>query len=260
MSHNLEKKKILLAPSSASLSNFESAETKCKERLRSSETMRLGTLLWSTLRQYGDHSENGYETIAPRGTGAADINPLTSLHRRGLIGVSITSLLSGIATAVSLVFITYRLIFWQKYFKSYIGYNQFIILIYNLLIADTLQAAGFLISFHWLRINALKSEPTICYVQGWLLQIADPSSGLFVLAIAVHTFVTVLLGRKVSYRVFVSCVIGLWMFCLLLGILPSALYGQHAFAVSGPWVSFPRPHDLLSSTNHRHPTLIVLDR
>jgi hypothetical protein len=153
-----------------------------------------------------------------------------------MVAITATSLLSAIATASSVAFVTWRLIFWRRYFTTYIGYNQYIILIYNLLIADLLQAAGFLISFHWIRTNSINDNKNLCFTQGLILQMADPSSGLFVLAIAVHTFVNVFLGHKLRYRVFVACVIGLWMFCLSLAIIPPAIYGLKAYDPSGPWV------------------------
>ena len=64
-----------------------------------------------------------------------DIDPLPTAQQRGLIAVAVMALLSFIATGTLLAFITYRLIFWKSSYSRYIGYNQYIILIYTLRIA-----------------------------------------------------------------------------------------------------------------------------
>ena len=60
----------------------------------------------------------------------------------------------------------------------------------------------------------------------------DPGSGLFVLSIALHTGAVVLRGRQLPFNMFVYCVIGLWMFILVLGFIPVGLCGSKAFVIS----------------------------
>jgi hypothetical protein len=197
----------------------------------------MGNSLLSMLAR-GIHDEEGPVAHSRRAypITTSIIQPLPAAHRRGLIGVGIVSLISTLATAVLFFIITYRLIFWRRHSGTYLGYNQYIVLIYNLLIADLQEAVGFLLSLHWVHKDKLYYDTPICFTQGWLLQIGDPASGLFVLAIAVHTFFTVVIGRKISHRTFVAWVIGLWAFCLALPIIPTALYGRETFAPTGPWV------------------------
>src|SRR6266487_4486679 len=78
------------------------------------------------------------------------INPLSQEHRRGLVAISAVALCSFLATGTVIAFTTYRLIFWRRYYKTYIGHNQYVILIYNLLLADIQQALAFLLSLQWL--------------------------------------------------------------------------------------------------------------
>ncbi|KAK2782526.1 hypothetical protein FQN52_000855 [Onygenales sp. PD_12] len=165
--------------------------------------MKLASLIWSA---FGPSSTNSLNerALSPRNT-PSHISPLPPDHRRGLIAVGVTSLISTLATAGLFAFITYRLVHWRKYYSTYIGYNQYVILIYNLLLADLQQAVGFLLALYWVDKDMLTSNSPACFVQGWLLQVGDPSSGLFVLAIAVHTFATVLMGRKLAHRSFVGC-------------------------------------------------------
>ncbi|KAJ5449973.1 uncharacterized protein N7458_006422 [Penicillium daleae] len=164
-----------------------------------------------------------------------DIDPLPFVQRRGLIAVSVMAFLSFIATLTLLGFITYRLIFWRKNYQRYIGYNQYIILIYNLILADFQQALAFLICVKWIATDKIKSGTAACFLQGLWLQIGDPGSGLFVLAIAFHTFLLVVWGRKMSHKVFISFVVGVWGFIAIIVIIPLAMYGADVFVPSGAW-------------------------
>ncbi|CAL5868378.1 uncharacterized protein PFLUO_LOCUS2603 [Penicillium psychrofluorescens] len=176
-------------------------------------------------------------TLVPRLTGEVelDIDPLPLAQRQGLIAVSVMAFLSLIATATLLVFITYRLIFWRRKYTRYIGYNQYIILIYNLVLADFQQALGFLLCLRWILTDKIKSGTAACFLQGLWLQIGDPGSGAFVLAIAFHTFLLVVLGKKMSYKVFVCFVIGVWVFVAIIVTIPLAIYGVDVFVPSGAW-------------------------
>ncbi|CAG8068452.1 unnamed protein product [Penicillium olsonii] len=164
-----------------------------------------------------------------------DIDPLPENHRRGLIAISVMALLSLLATATLLGFITYRLVFWRGSYTRYIGYNQYIILIYNLVLADFQQSLAFIICLRWIFTDKIKSGTPGCFLQGLWLQIGDPGSGLFVLAIAFHTFLLVVWGRKMSYRFFIGFVVGVWAFVALMVIIPLAMYGGDVFVPSGAW-------------------------
>ncbi|KAL4754263.1 hypothetical protein BDW72DRAFT_149614 [Aspergillus terricola var. indicus] len=164
-----------------------------------------------------------------------DIDPLPEEHRRGLVAVFVMAILSTVATFMLISFITYRLIFWRGSYQRYIGYNQYVVLIYNLVIADIQQSLAFLICAKWYADNKISANTAACFLQGFWLQVGDPASGIFVLAIAFHTFYLVALGKKLSYRVFVSIVVGLWVFVAVLVIIPLAAHGRHVFTPSGAW-------------------------
>ncbi|KAI2702134.1 hypothetical protein DTO012A7_915 [Penicillium roqueforti] len=176
-------------------------------------------------------------SLAARLTTSAQltIDPLSESHREGLIAISVLAFLSLIATSILLGFITYRLFFWRSSYTRYIGYNQYIILIYNLVLADFLQSLGFIISLQWILTNKIESSSAACFLQGLWLQIGDPSSGLFVFAIAFHTFLLVVCGRKMSHKFFVSFVVGIWAFVVLMLIIPLAQHGPGIFVLSGAW-------------------------
>jgi hypothetical protein len=166
-----------------------------------------------------------------------DIDPLPVTQHKGLIAVAVMAILSFIATLCLICFITYRLVFWRSNYQRYIGYNQYIILIYNLVIADLQQSLAFLICIKWIAEDKIEASTAACFLQGFWLQIGDPASGLFVLAIAIHTFLLVAMGHKLSYRVFVIGVVGLWVFVAILVIIPLAAHGPLVFIPSGAWVS-----------------------
>ncbi|KAL2372863.1 integral membrane protein [Blastomyces gilchristii SLH14081] len=204
--------------------------------------MNLAVMLWAA---YGPAGSSHHETrsLAPRRVTPFTIDPLPADHRRGLIGVGVTSLISTVSTGVLFIVFTYRLVYWRKYYSTYIGYNQYIILIYNLLLADFQQAVGFLLALHWAITNRISADSHICFTQGWLLQIGDPSSGLFVLAIAVHTFAMVLMGRKLSHRWFIVCVCFVWAFAVLLTLIPTLRYGRETYVPSGAWCWIDEVYD-----------------
>nr|CAG8993151.1 G protein-coupled receptor [Penicillium sclerotiorum] len=72
------------------------------------------------------------------------IDPLPPLQKRGLIAIAVLAFISLVSTFSLLCFFTYRFIFWKKYYKRYIGYNQYVVLMYNLALADFIQGLGFI--------------------------------------------------------------------------------------------------------------------
>lgn len=169
------------------------------------------------------------------------LSPLPPDLRRGLVGLLSCSLLSVIFTVGSLIWFTYRLIFWRRYYSRYPGYNQCIILIYNLLLADLQQSSSMLVTPYWLQIDQLTAYSPACFIQAWLINFGDVSSGLFVLAIAVHTFTVVIKGKQIGNRTFVGCVVALWMFCVLITLIAPATHGKYVFVPAGAWVRPPPP-------------------
>lgn len=93
----------------------------------------------------------------------------------------------------------------------------------------------------WIAEDKIEASSAACFLQGFWLQIGDPASGLFVLAIAIHTFLLVAMGHKLSYRIFVLGVVGLWVFVAILVIIPLAAHGRFVFIPSGAWVSVHHP-------------------
>ncbi|KAJ5133135.1 uncharacterized protein N7443_005233 [Penicillium atrosanguineum] len=161
-----------------------------------------------------------------------DEAPLKGSDRSLFIAMGFFGLLSLVSTLSLLSFLTYRFIYWQRYYKSPLGKNQYVVLIYQLLLVDLQQAIAFTISLYWVSRGSVHFGEPACYLQGWWIQTGDPGSGLFVLSIAFHTVAVVLRGRQLPFNIFVYCVIALWMFILILGFIPIGLYGSKSFVIS----------------------------
>ena len=167
------------------------------------------------------------------------LDPITRTIQIGLIPITLCAMLSLISVSALLIFITHRLISWRKHYKEYVGYNQYVILIYNLLLADLQQSVAFAISFNWLRIGKILAPTAPCFIQAWFLNLGDVASGFFVLAIAVHTWLGVVRGYKMTYGWFVVLILCIWLFALVLTVLGPAMHGNRFFARAGGWVRSP---------------------
>ncbi|KAJ5175821.1 uncharacterized protein N7482_001698 [Penicillium canariense] len=161
-----------------------------------------------------------------------DESPLEGSDRSLFIAMGVIALFSLGSTFGLLSFLTYRFIYWQRYYKRPLAQNQYVVLIYNLLFVDLQQAIAFLISLHWASRGSVHFGEAACYLQGWWIQTGDAGSGLFVLSIALHTCAVVLRGSQLPFKTFVYCVIGLWVFILVLGFIPVGLYGSKVFVIS----------------------------
>lgn len=182
------------------------------------------------------------------------ITPLGSTRRWGLIASICVASVSFVATFSLLCFLTYRMIFWKKYHRRYIGYNHYIVLVYNLALADAQQCLAFLISSRWIATDSIDASDGFCFLQGIWLQIGDPMSGLFVLAIAVYTSLHIILNYQMGHRLFVSIVVALWAFGVLMVIIPIAAVGRWVWLPAVAWVSSSLPHYPPASS---HPCLTL---
>jgi hypothetical protein len=174
-------------------------------------------------------------TLANSQYASTSLIPLPLSIRNGMIAMGTMGLLSTLATSGLLLFITYRMVYWRRFYDHSIAKNQVFILLYNLLLADFQQAASFLFPWRWIAINELVGPSPTCFAQGWLIQIGDVSSGLWVLAIAVHTFNSLVIQKSISMPVFTICVVSLWMFALFLTALGPIMAPHDFFIPAGAW-------------------------
>jgi hypothetical protein len=177
---------------------------------------------------------------SPTPTPAPTYTDLTDELKRVMIPLSMFALCSAISTISLLGWLTYRLVCKSEY-QAFVGYNQYVVLIYNLLLADLQQALAFLITLNWLNLGRIESPSTTCFAQGWLLEMGDVSSGFFVFAIALHTWYSVVLGRKISYSTFTCGILAIWAFAFLLTVIGPVMKGPHFYVNTTAWVRLPSP-------------------
>lgn len=163
------------------------------------------------------------------------IEPLPHIIRWGLIGVGICGLASFISTLTLFGFLFHRLFTWRTHYKTFLGYNQYVVLFINLIFADLCQASAFVISFYWFAKDAILAPTATCATQGFLLHFGDVASAFFILAIAVHTFITAVRGIRVSYFTFNIAIWLIWISTLFLTILGFALHKETYFVRAGAW-------------------------
>lgn len=163
------------------------------------------------------------------------IDELPLTIRYGLIAVGICGLASFLSTLSLFSTLVYRLFTWRAHYKSFLGYNQYVMLFMNLILADLCQATAFVISFYWLGKNAILAPTATCTAQGFLLHFGDVSSAFFVLCIALHTFITAARGIRLAYSTFTLAISFAWLAALLLTIIGLAIHKETYFVRAGAW-------------------------
>lgn len=163
------------------------------------------------------------------------LDSLPDVLRKGLWAPGFLGLASVLSTAALLCFILYRFSTWKRHYSTFVGYNQFVVLIMNLLIADFFQGASFLVSFHWIHIDAMLAPTAPCFIQGFLLNIGDLGSGFFIMAIALHTFYTAVKGRRIEHGKFICGVVICWSVAVLFSIIGPLMYREKYYVRAGAW-------------------------
>ncbi|KAF2757291.1 hypothetical protein EJ05DRAFT_500834 [Pseudovirgaria hyperparasitica] len=160
------------------------------------------------------------------------LSPLPDGHFKGLIAVTFFGFLSFASSFGLLVLLSYRLISWMRAGK---GSNQFAILIFNLILADVQQSLAFLLNAEWLAGNAINVTSNSCWAQGWFISTGDLSSGVFCLAIGLHTFSTVILNYRLPMPYFLSTVLICWVFVYVASVIPVIMYPHDIYVRAGAW-------------------------
>ncbi|KAI3556671.1 hypothetical protein CABS03_07107 [Colletotrichum abscissum] len=97
--------------------------------------------------------------------------------------------------------------------------NQFLVLIFNLLLADIQQALAFLLNVEWLTRNAIEVGTGTCWTQGWFVSTGDLASSVFITGIAIHTYMSIVSTKKIPTWAFHTAIVMMWAFVYGTGIL-----------------------------------------
>ncbi|KAK2016072.1 hypothetical protein LZ32DRAFT_615427 [Colletotrichum eremochloae] len=104
--------------------------------------------------------------------------------------------------------------------------NQFLVLIFNLLLADIQQALAFLLNVEWLMRNAIEVGTNACWTQGWFVSTGDLASSVFITGIAIHTYVSIVLNKKIPTWIFHTIIAMMWAFVYGTGVLAVIITGN----------------------------------
>ncbi|KAL7938346.1 putative G-protein coupled receptor protein [Trichoderma chlorosporum] len=133
--------------------------------------------------------------------------------------------------------------------------NQFLILIYNLLVADLHQSIAFALNSTWINRNAIMVDTKTCWAQGFFVSTGDLSSSMFITLIAVHTFLSVVKGYRPSQRSLYLSIGFVWLFVYFISTLPIALTNNgrdHGgfFVRAGAWCWINAEYERLRLLTH----------
>lgn len=167
-------------------------------------------------------------------TSSGTLDPLPTSLRHGLPIVAVFGLLSLTTTLALFCCLTYRLLSW--YYRGSIrdGANQFFILVYNLVIADLQQAIAFTLTTVYVVHDKIEVDSSACSANGWFVSVGDLASGVFILSIALHTFLAVAKGKTISDKLFYIWLVCAWSFVYLLAALTVTLHPD-VYARAGAW-------------------------
>ncbi|KAI1205362.1 G protein-coupled glucose receptor regulating Gpa2-domain-containing protein [Annulohypoxylon truncatum] len=122
--------------------------------------------------------------------------------------------------------------------------NQFLVLVYNLLLADMHQATAFALNIPWIRENEIIVGSPSCWAQGWFVSTGDLSASCFICAISVHTYLSVVKGYRPPHWALHLAIAGLWLFVYVMAVTGVAATnngkeagGFYVRAVAWCWVS-----------------------
>lgn len=178
----------------------------------------------TTSEQVGHHNIHTSPTTLPE---------LPDILHQGLTAVSILALLSVTSAVALLLHLGYRLFKWKH--RSQVRSNQFVVLIFNLLLADMQQSTAFVINSKWVHDRSIVVGGPACWAQGWFVSIGDLSGGLFTFAIAMHAFADIVYDYRLSQPVFRLSLLGLWTFTFVCAGTALALHRSNLYTRAGAW-------------------------
>ena len=166
------------------------------------------------------------------------LSPIPTDIRHWLTAVVVLGFLSFFTSCSLFLVLGYRLFKWHSKAKRT---NQFVILIFNLVLADIQQSMAFLLNTEWLRMNQIAVGTRICWVQGWFVSTGDLASGVWCLAIGIHTFASVIFNYRLRPLHFYLTIAALWTFVYGMALIGIGLHPHDLYVRAGPWVSCITP-------------------
>lgn len=142
--------------------------------------------------------------------------------------------------------------------------NQFVVLLYNLLLADMHQAVAFFFNVVWVARDGIFVRTNACFTQGLFISNGDLASSCFIATIALHTYLTVVRNYKPPEWALNAWIVGMWVFVytMTLSGITSTDNGRMAggyYVRATAWVCSVLTH-LPQLVEHLLTELLVLDQ
>ncbi|KAI9677800.1 MAG: hypothetical protein M1822_008112 [Bathelium mastoideum] len=169
------------------------------------------------------------------------IAPLPSDLRAGLVVTTVFGFVSFFSSICLFGILTYRMLRWRRKHQRFP--NQFLFLIFNLALADIQQSLAFLLNSSWLTKNGIFVGHSACFAQGWFVSTGDLASGVWCLAIGVHTFADLIHDFRLSTGKFVAAVAGLWTFIYACAIIGIVMHPTDYYVRAGAWCWISAKYD-----------------
>ncbi|KAL7755728.1 hypothetical protein ACKLNR_014255 [Fusarium oxysporum f. sp. zingiberi] len=133
--------------------------------------------------------------------------------------------------------------------------NQFLVLIINLLLADMHQGVAFFLNAEWLRRDSIVVDAATCYTQGLFVSLGDLASSMFITAIAIHTYLSVVSHRRIPPVILYLAIAAVWVFIYAISFIPIAATSNGAehggfFVRAGTWCWINRKYENLRFFTH----------
>lgn len=103
------------------------------------------------------------------------------------------------------------------------------------MLSDIQQSMAFALTSVYLSQDKIEVGTTTCWANGWFVSTGDLASGVFIFAIALHTYYAVVKGRRVSGKVFYGGLTCLWIFVYVMAIIGVGL-DPKIYKRAGAWV------------------------
>ncbi|KAL0261659.1 hypothetical protein SLS55_003089 [Diplodia seriata] len=174
------------------------------------------------------------QNVADMAPESASLSPLTHVITRGLTAIVVFSAMSLVSSFILLLFLA-RTLFSRWHRKAHGVQNQFLFLIFNLLLADLQQAIAFFINIEWLLRDAIDVDSPSCYAQGWFVSVGDLASGWWAVAIGLHTFACIALSYRIDTYTFYTACASIWALVFLAAILGVATHTEDFYVRAGAW-------------------------
>lgn len=165
--------------------------------------------------------------------------PLPDVLHRGLPAVTSLAMLSLVTSSALFLHLSYRLLVLghrrQRNDAQNAHANQFIILIFNLVLADIQQSIAFVLNLQWLITDSITVGTSSCWAQVWFISTGDLASGVFTFTIAIHLLADIVFSYRPSRPRFLIIIALLWMFVYTAALIGIAMHPSDYYVRASAW-------------------------